>query len=489
MPSFARTIERLSALSPRVKAVAVGGIVVALLALATILSVTRDARVALFATPLKADQLGEVETHLAAWRIAYAPSADNVRVDARARADILLRLSVAGVPQRHVTTTDEAFAKVGALTPQSIVEAQTRDALAAELTQGLRGLDGVADARVIVAPASGGIYADDAARDASASVRISLAPGAHLTASTVAGIRAFVAGGVPGLDAARVTVLDDRGELDGGERGPDETGVQTGLQTALDTAFGAGATIVRVHREPLGEHRERHDSKRVALPGAVTRTLADEHYSGEKKTYAKTNSTEDRGSETHDERRDASPDATARLSVAIFVDGSRLIDLEKIRALAEAAAGIDRSRGDTLRVEAVRFAPAARPGLRGVDAWAIAGLFAGLVPQLGICAALVVLVCVGGRPACAAALRVFERASARSVARETAGLPPSRVRGALADEPPHVAAAVISALPAATATAVLELYPPEERAQIVRRLSRAAVDLVPGVEELLRARG
>jgi flagellar motor switch protein FliG len=48
---------------------------------------------------------------------------------------------------------------------------------------------------------------------------------------------------------------------------------------------------------------------------------------------------------------------------------------------------------------------------------------------------------------------------------------------------------VISALPAATAAAVLELYPPEERAQIVRRLARAANDLVPHAEELLRARG
>jgi flagellar motor switch protein FliG len=67
-------------------------------------------------------------------------------------------------------------------------------------------------------------------------------------------------------------------------------------------------------------------------------------------------------------------------------------------------------------------------------------------------------------------------------------LPPARVRGALAGEPPHVAAAVISALPAATATAVLELYPQEERAQIVRRLTRAASDLVPPAEELLRAR-
>lgn len=63
---------------------------------------------------------------------------------------------------------------------------------------------------------------------------------------------------------------------------------------------------------------------------------------------------------------------------------------------------------------------------------------------------------------------------------------PSHVRGALANEPPHTAAAIISALPAATATAVLDMYPPEERAAIVRRMSRAAAPVVPDYETVLR---
>jgi flagellar motor switch protein FliG len=63
------------------------------------------------------------------------------------------------------------------------------------------------------------------------------------------------------------------------------------------------------------------------------------------------------------------------------------------------------------------------------------------------------------------------------------------MRGVLDGEPPHVAAAIISALPTATAAAVLELYPPDERAAIVRRLARDNASLVPQPEELLRARG
>lgn len=489
MDAVRTTLARLTVLPARVKAIALGSAVLALVALAFGLSVTRDARVALFATPLYPEQLTEVQTRLAGWGIAYAPLADNVRVDPRKRADVLLRLSLAGVPHRHLATSDEAFARVNALTPQSVLEAQTRDALAAELAQGLRGLDGVADARVIVAPASGGGYADEATRDASASVRVTLVPGAQLAPAAVAGIRAFVAGGVPGLDAQRVTVLDDRGALDGGSPIAGDTTLQSSLQSALDAALGAGATIVRVHREPLGETRDERVVKRLPLAGDLTRSNGDERYASAQKKYQKQTTTEERGSETRDSRRAVAADATARLSIAIFVDGARAIDLEKIRTLAAAAAGIDERRGDTLRVEAVRFAAQTRPSVRGIDAWAIAGLVTGMLPQLALVVGAGVLVAYGARPVYALVARAVEAAGMRDAARETTGLPPARVRGALAGEPPHVAAAVISALPAATATAVLELYPPDERAQIVRRLARAAVDLVPHPEELLRARG
>jgi flagellar biosynthesis/type III secretory pathway M-ring protein FliF/YscJ len=484
-----RAVARFDALPPRFKAALAGAALLLAVAVAAGLSVTRDTRIALFATPLYADQLAEVQARLAAWGVPYAPLADNVRVEARKRADLLLRLALAGVPHRHLTTSDEAFAHVNALTPQSVLEAQTQDALAADLAQGLRGLDGVADARVIIAPASSGAYADEPARDASASVRITLAPGAHLAPPAVAAIRAFVAGGVPGLDAERVVVLDDRGALDGGSAVPDDASVQTSLQSALDAAFGAGATIVRVHREPAGETRDERDVKRLPLAGDLNRASSDERYAGDRKSYEKESASEERGSETRDVHRAAGPDATARLSVAIFVDGSRLIDLDALRALAAAAAGIDERRGDTLRVEAVRFAAPPPSGVHGIDGWAIASLFAGALPQLAFVAVVAVLAVLGARPGYALLVRAVEAAGVRDAARASAGLPPARVRGALAGEPPHVAAAVISALPAATAAAVLELYPPEERAQIVRRLARAAADLVPHPEELLRARG
>ncbi|HTW83743.1 MAG TPA: flagellar M-ring protein FliF C-terminal domain-containing protein [Candidatus Sulfotelmatobacter sp.] len=478
-------LERVRSLSPRVRLLAVAALAASLVLGVLAAVATRDTRVVLFATPLRPEQLAEVEQRLAAWSVPYVSLADNVRVERARRGDLLLRLALAGVPHPHLAGSDEALAHVGALTPPAVLEAQTRDALAADLALALRGVDGIDDARVVIAPASGGMYADEPRRDASASVRVTLAPGARLGARTVAGIQAFVAGGVPGLDAQRVVVLDDHGFALAADAGDDATDVQAALQSALDAAFGAGATIVRVHREAQGERRELDDVRRSALGGTIARTSDDERYASAQKRYSRSGGSEDRGSETREERRSSAPDATARLSVAIFVDAARGLDVGAIRALAAATVGLRPARGDALQVEAVAFGSPPRLPRAPAPGWLLA--FAGLAPQLLTAVAVVAVVAFAARPAAAVVVRAVEAASARHAAREAIGVPPARVRGALAGEPPHVAAAIISALPAATAAAVLELYPPEERAAIVRRLARGHADLVPPVDELIRA--
>ena len=123
-------------------------------------------------------------------------------IDVKRRSDLLLRLSMAGVPHAHIESSGEVLSKLGALTPQTVIDAQTRDGLAGDIELGLRGLDGVQDARVIIAPAKPGYFADEASRDASASVRLRLQPDAHLSADAIAGIRRFVAASVPGLTGA-----------------------------------------------------------------------------------------------------------------------------------------------------------------------------------------------------------------------------------------------------------------------------------------------
>lgn len=442
------------------------------------------ARSNLFATALTSEQLAEVQQRLAAWNVAFTTTADNVVVSNRERNAVLLRLSLAGVPHAHISSSGELLTKLGALTPQAVIDEQTRDGLAGDIALALRGIENIQDARVIVAPGKAGYYADDVARDASASVRISLVPGTRLASDTVRGIRAFVAAAVPALDARNVTIVDDRGVALGDARSIDEAGdLQGSLQSALDQAVGIGATIVRVHLEYDTRTFVSHDTKRGALtPISIAESREDERYSADGKRYVRGSVQLERGSDTHELTATSTAPRIAHIAAAVFVDASAIADLSQIRSLASATLGIDARRGDSLQVGPLTFKHGTAARTDGVHmAWAMAG---DLFPTAIVC----ITACVALRwslPSVAAPLRALaERMSAAKTAAAVHGVPPANVRAALAGEPAHTAAAIISSLPTATAAAVLEMYPPEDRAAIVRRMQRPVSSLLPDPQEV-----
>jgi flagellar M-ring protein FliF len=461
---------------------------VGLVALALAVFLGRDTRVPLFAQPLRSEQVAEVVDRLAEWNAGFVAGPDNVRVDADRRNGLLLKLALAGVPHPHLDSSAEALSKASPLTPQSVLDAQALDGLAGDLAAALRTLSGVEDAAVIIAPARDGTFVDERAHGATASVRLTVVPGAELAPQMLAGIRQFVAAGVPGLDPARVAILDDRGLALGDAPGALDPGrdLQQSLQSALDLAFGASAAIVRVRVAYDGSLREEHDvTRRPVGSRAIGETTVDERYKSAVKQYAKTTSGVDRGSIVQDERIDTPAGRLERISVAIAVDARRHFDLAKIRALAAGTLGLVAARGDTVAVEEIAFAnerAAERP-----NAFAAAiGVFAAIAPTAVLACALLVGVRIGVKPLAIAVETIVARLATRRTAHEVAALAPAHVRGVLAREPPHTAAAIISALPAATAAAVLELYPVEERAAIVRRMSRAAAPVVPDYETIAR---
>jgi flagellar M-ring protein FliF len=448
---------------------------------------THPPRSPLFAQPLFPEQIGEVEERLAGWNVPFTPTSDNIVVDSARRSDLLLRLSLAGVPHQHLTSTGEAVANIGVLTPQAVVEAQTRVGLSGDIEAGLRGIDGVDDARVIVAPAKPPEFADEASHDASASVRLRLRAGTQLSREAVAGIRAFVAASVPELQAARVTILDDRGVALGDEsRESDDGGeLARALQSALDAAFGEGVAIVRVHAEYDGSQYSERDVRRTPTGmqpiDAARRT---ETYDGGGKRYRHVEEGENRGTETHELFSQLPPGRIKRLSTAVFVDATRAVDLAKVRELAAATLGLDAHRGDTLAVEAIDFrrTPVARR-----DAWwLLYGTLVPLAPALVLTIGLIVCTRLAIPAGASLAHSLMERSMLERTSKAAAGFAPGRVRTFLEQEPPHSAAAIISALPAATATAVLELYPPDEREAIVKRMQRRHSPLLDDAHDLLR---
>ena len=451
-------IARVRALPPSLQIAAVA-IVVLLVGFAVIATVVgHPDRAALFARPLHSEQLTEVQEQLAAWNVPFSPTDDNVVVDASRRNDLLLRLSLAGVPHAYVETTGEALANVGVLTPQAVIDAQARSGLAGDIAVALRSIDGVDDAHVIVAPAQSAEFADQSARPAT------------------------VGDMIEGLN----NYLDDRGVALGeaGASENDSGALERSLQSALDAAFGAGVAIVRVHAEYTQSTSEDRDTRRSSLGSApIERTAQSESYDGAGKRYARNAEHDDRGSEMHEHVAHADAGGLARVSTAVFVDATRSVDLASVRELAAATVGFDPRRGDELTVQPVAF----HRGLQQKhDAWFLLyGAIVPLLPTLAIVTGLLLF----GRYAFPSALTLLhgalEREAIARTSRTVAGYAPARVRGALAGEPPHAAAAIISALPTATAAAVLELYPPHEREAIVKRMQRAHSSVVPNADELL----
>ena len=452
--SVAALLARWNAL-PRAARIVAGTLAfVVAVAAVTVTIAAHPPRTTLFPMPLHSEQLAEVQEQLAAWNVPFTPTAENIVVDAGRRNDLLLRLSLAGVPHPHLSSTGEALSTIGVLTPEAVIEAQTRAGLAGDIEAGLRGVDGIEDARVIVAPAKAAQFADESAHAATASVRLRLHAGARLSRGAIAGIRAFVAASVPELGPGRVTILDDRGIALGDRPAPadDEADLQHSLQTAFDGAFGEGAAIVRVRAE--------YD------PSRTTQREIRHTPFGARESFAQ-----------------VPPGGLRRLSAAVFVDRSRALDLAKVRELASATLGYDTRRGDTLSVEEVDFRreqPTQRDGW-----WLLYGAVVPLAPALIIAIGLVACARIAMPHAAGIVQAMVERGAVDRASREAAGFPPARVRSMLEQEPPHAAAAIISALPAATATAVLELYPPHEREAIVQRMQRRHCALVPDAQELM----
>ncbi|MBV9271561.1 MAG: hypothetical protein JO165_10720, partial [Candidatus Eremiobacteraeota bacterium] len=399
------------------------------------------------------------------------------------RNELLLRLSLAGVPHAHIDTSNDVLGKVGALTPQSVVEAQTRDGLAGDIELGLRGIAGIDDARVIIAPAKQGYFADEPSHAATASVRLRLHDGTILSHDTVSGVRAFVSASVPGLDLGHVTIVDDRGVALGADSGDeDANALQRSLQSALDAAIGAGNAIVRVRVEYDNRRQTLHDVRRAPL-GELAVTNNGERYVGEGKHYERTTQETERGSDTRELTSETADGRIARISAAVFVDAQRAASVPAVRELAAATLGIVSARGDTLSVEAMNLQPATSAKK---DAWwPLYGAMVTVLPAIVVMAGILMVARVAGKPLASALSSVAMRVTATALDRKTDRYSPAEVRGALQHEPAHTAAAILSALPASTVAAVLEMYPPHERDAIIRRMQRPTSPLVPDPETFL----
>jgi flagellar biosynthesis/type III secretory pathway M-ring protein FliF/YscJ len=412
------------------------------------------APVALFDAPLQPRQTAEVAQALTLWNEPFSadPHGTQIFVTARRRRDLLLRLALADLPHRYVpTTADVLQSQDNPLTPPEVVDDRRRAGIAGDLVLGLRRIDGVADATVVIAPAAGDAFADAGERaPPSASVQLILQPGAQLSAATVAGIRRFVATGYPGLNPDRVTVVDGSGALLGApvdRAATREARIQRDVQSALDAALGAGAAIVRVNVRTAGSDRS-VQSTRVVPHGLLDADTGREVGVENGRKLSKERTARHYAYDTIVEHRTTPADALGRISVAVFLDAARTdaASTSAITALVRAAAGADLDAGDAVVVEAVTFAP--KPQV--IDAAAPPAPLARAVVPVGA-----ILLAI------AAGFTFLPQRVRKRPDSTVAGL-----RTSLDRESPRTAAYILSTLPAATRDRVLESYGPVRRANV-----------------------
>jgi len=187
-----------------------------------------------------------------------------------------------GVP-RGGTAGYELFDRTRFGMTESERKLQERRALEGELARTVASLSGVRSARVHLGLPEESPFVREK-REPSASVVLSLAPGAELGPADVKAVKQVVAAAVPGLTPERVVVADDRGRLldpegAGASWRPLEEALREGVRRVLEAAFGAPVVVsVRVE---VDETSEKVTEERAGEPVPVSRQQVAESYRGQ----------------------------------------------------------------------------------------------------------------------------------------------------------------------------------------------------------------
>ena len=431
-----------------------------------------EADVPLFDADLHPAQAVEVQDALTLWGEPFHANANDTQiyVPSPRRRDVLLRLTLAGLPHRFMpTSADVLDDQTNALTPLSVVDDRRRSGIEGDIVAGLRRIGGVADATVVLPPASDDGFADDPSRaPPSAGVQLVMQPGAELSADAVGGIKRFVAAAYPGLTADHVTVVDGSGSLLGNAPPPDrgatkERRIQSAVQSALDAVLGAGAAVVRVSVR-TSEAEAQTQSTRVVPHGEISAETGRERGSESGKTFDKERSIRRFAYDTTTERRTTPAGAPTQMSVAVFLDSRRVDtrDGDAIASLVRAAAGADLQAGDDVVVEGLPFA--AQPQMSPRPVPQASGVIRGAI----IPAVVAIAIALFG-------LSSFSRPATRVPIRDAVAPAPPQLSPRVTEllvklqgESPQTAAFILSASPGELKSEVLAACSRERRQAIER---------------------
>jgi flagellar M-ring protein FliF len=357
---------------------------------------------------------GQVIDQLKAARIQYRieDSGTRILVPAGAVHETRIKLATAGIPQGGGVGF-ELFDRTNFGATDFVQKLNYQRALQGELARTISQIREVQQARVHIVLPQPSVFSDRE-RPTTASVVVSLRPGARLSPDQVRGIVHLVSGSVEGLQADHVTVIDSAGRMLS-QRNDRSLGAGTTsqleyqasiegelmrrVQGMLDEVLGAGKASVRVSAQVEFSHGERTEER--VDPNTVVRSEQRTSETGKSSSTRPTGvvgttanigsasagtggsaSTSETAKEQESiqyevgrivERRTLVAGEVKRLSVAVLVDppykltpGANGVEqkipvprdkaeLEKIRASVMRAVGFNAARGDEVDVAELAF--------------------------------------------------------------------------------------------------------------------------------------
>lgn len=400
------------------------GIITALLLIAT------KPNYSVLYTGLSQEDMSAVMTELDKKGIDYkiGPDGKTILVPEDKVRDIRLELAAKGVPSKGIVGY-ELFDKTSIGVSDFQNQVNFKRAVEGELARTIMRIAGVEDAKVNIGMPEKSIFLREE-EEPSASVFIKLKPGYELTPEQVRAIRNLVSASVPRLKPNRVVVIDhmgrdltamleEREEYIGARelklKLEFEKRLERDIQRALEEVVGYGNVRVKVYADLDFTRREQkeeiYDPEMTAIvsqqkkkertlgggvggvPGVQANIPPGQGaVAGGGQVITEKSETITNYEVSKKEVYTSDPlIKIKRLSVGIVVDSNvKNIDVEKIKRVASAAAGIDPQRGDVLTVEAIPFnRPLAEKPLPDYERYIKLALLAFLVVLIAIISLIV----------------------------------------------------------------------------------------------------
>lgn len=325
---------------------------------------------------LREPEAAEIVQALNEWKVPHeiVEGGTAITVPADQVYDVRMRLVSAGVPKGgHVGF--ELFNDADFGVTEFAQRVNFQRALQGELERTISSLPGVETARVHLTIRRPGLFVGEA-ESSKASVALTLLPGHALSRPQVSGIRSLVAAAVEGLPVEQVAVLDSSGALLAGSasrtasidaQADEETQLEARLQArvsellsrvVLDEAFHVSVDA-RLNFDEVRQVSERPLAQGLGDEAVLVRRRVNSLDVPAGTGRSQNQEEAEYAHGTAREEVSRAPGRIERLSVAVVLPTTLdEFEVERIRSLVAASAGIDEARGD--RLEVSRLAPHAR---------------------------------------------------------------------------------------------------------------------------------